>query len=164
MRLEVTRIDLAEVKFTEELLGCMTKPIAYKYRALPVSLAPNGDLSVAMPDPINWDDVDCLRHLLRREVRPYFADQQQIDTFLDKHYRHRRFHVPDPVPAEWLIKKVTLAEVENELSALNDHLIAIKEVFQPCDEVWWYGDPFGGAGFAFVRNGVPYDSIITIMV
>jgi len=172
---EVARIDLAEVKFTEELLGCMTKPIAYKYCALPVNLAPNGDLSVAMPDPINWDEVWCLSHILNREVRPYVADQQQIDALLDKHYRHRRpIHVPQPVPAEWLIKKVTLAEAENEISpdvdrpfwknTLSDHLTAIKEVFQPGDEVWRFGDPFGGAGFAFVRKGVPYDCITILMV
>jgi hypothetical protein len=153
----------------------MTRYIAYNYRVLPVNLAPNGDLSVAMCDPINWDDVFCVSHLLNREVRPCVADQQQIDAFLDKHYRHRRpIHVPEPVPAEWLIKKVTLAEAENELSpnvdrpfwknTLSDHLTAVKEVFQPGDEVWRFGDPFGGAGFAFVRKGVPYDCIQTLWV
>jgi hypothetical protein len=164
-RSEVTRIDLAEVKFTEELLSCMTRHIAYEYRVLPVDMAPNGDLSVAMCDPINWDDVFSVSHLLNREVRPYVADQQQIDILLDKHYRHRRpLHVPQPVPAEWLTERITLAEVENELSAENDRLIATKEVFQPDDEVWRYSDPFGGAGFAFVREGVPYDGITTLMV
>jgi len=164
-RSEVTRIDLAEVKFTEELLGCMTRNIAYNYRVLPVNLAPNGDLSVAMCEPINWDDVFCVSQLLRREVCPFIADQQQIDAFLDKHYRHRRpIHFPQPIPAEWLVKKVTLAEVENELSPLNDRLTAIKEVFQPGDEVWRFGDPFGGAGFAFVRQGVAYDCIQTLWV
>jgi hypothetical protein len=175
MRPEVPRIDLDEVKFTEELLGCMNRYIAYEFRTLPVNVAPNGDLCVAMRDPINWDDVSVVRHLLNREVRPYVADQQQIDTFLDKHYRHRRpIHVPEPIPAEWLIKKVTLAEAENQLSphqdrpfwtnTLNDHFLAIKEILQPGDEVWWFGDPFGRAGFAFVRKGIPYDCITTLMV
>jgi hypothetical protein len=175
MRPEVTRIDLAQVKFTEELLGCMTRYIAYNYRVLPVNLAPNGNLSVAMGDPINWDDVFCVSHMLNRELRPYVADQQQIDTFLDDHYRHRRpIHVPEAIPAEWLVQKVTVEEAENELSLnvdcplwknpLNDHLTAIKEVLQPGDEVWRFGDPFGGAGFAFVHKGVPYDCITTLWV
>jgi hypothetical protein len=81
----ISRVDLSQVKFTKELLDCITSPIAYKYRVLPVASSPAG-ISVAMREPIDSDVVDSLTHLLRAEVFPCIADATQIETLLPALY------------------------------------------------------------------------------
>jgi hypothetical protein len=86
-------------------------------------------------------------------------------------YRNPKFHRPDPIPARWLLGKSTMSEVETALNPtrLQGRLAAIKEDLQPGDEVWTFCSPpetwkalMGCQGFAFVRNGVPYDHIVTL--
>jgi hypothetical protein len=82
----ISRVDLSQVKFTKELLDCITSPIAYRYRVLPVASTPAG-LSIAMREPIDSGDVFSLTVLLRCDVFPCIADATQIETLLPALYK-----------------------------------------------------------------------------
>ena len=84
-----------------------------------------------------------------------------------KHYRHPKFHDPQPVPAMSLQKQVSLAQLE-EASFCPDtrenELAAIRENLKQEDEIWTFYWATAGTiseGFAFVRDGIPYDHLST---
>lgn len=87
-----------------------------------------------------------------------------------KHYRHPKFHEPQPIPAAFLQDKISFAELEKaSLSAetQENELVAIKENLGEDDEIWtflWTGKWGWEKGFAFVRDGVPYDRITTALL
>jgi type IV pilus assembly protein PilB len=79
------RIDLATVHFTPELLSRVPRHLALKYRVLPV-FASGERLSVVVAGPPDFDVVDSITHLLQREVEFRPADEQQLDTFIQRLY------------------------------------------------------------------------------
>jgi type IV pilus assembly protein PilB len=82
---QAKEIDLATVDFTPDLLRCIPKLLALKYRVLPISEL--GDcLCIALADPSDLDTIDTLHHVLKREVELRIADEQQIDMFLHRLY------------------------------------------------------------------------------
>jgi len=78
-------IDLATVNFTPQLIGCVPRHIACKYRALPVFEVPDA-LGIAIARPIELDTIDSLSHLLRRELEFRLADGEQLGVFLGRLY------------------------------------------------------------------------------
>jgi hypothetical protein len=84
-----------------------------------------------------------------------------------KHYCHPKFRDPARVPAASLQRKISLAELEKESlprEVRDNDLVAIKERLRPGDEIWTFvskSPHHSSVGFAFVRSGVPYDSITT---
>jgi hypothetical protein len=87
MSFEVEYVDLSKVEFTGELLKCIPKHLAYKYRVLPVSVAPDF-LWIAMVDPSDLDAIDSLSHILKRPILCRAIDEQQFDTFYRRLYSH----------------------------------------------------------------------------
>ncbi len=58
---------------------------AYRYKAVPIAL--NDDvLVVAISDPLNFDTLDNLRFLLKREIETVCATPEQIKQALVKYY------------------------------------------------------------------------------
>ena len=92
---------------------------------------------------------------------------------LPKTYRHPKFHVPSPIPREWLTVQIDVDTVDNELegSMLNDSDWApIRDSLRETDTCWRFSSPdstwqemMGRSGYAFVRDGEPYDAIVTAM-
>lgn len=88
-----------------------------------------------------------------------------------KNYCHPRFYEPSPVPGSWLQEKINRTEFEKAWlrpGILANHLVAIRENLRPDDEIWTFCSPattweasMGVSGFAFVREGVPYDNVVT---
>ena len=78
-------IDLSTVNFTPQLIGCVPRHVACKYRALPV-FETSGSLGIAIARPVELDAVDSLSHLLRRELEFRIAEEQQLSTFLGRLY------------------------------------------------------------------------------
>jgi type IV pilus assembly protein PilB len=78
-------IDLSTVHFTSQLIGCVPRDVACKYRALPVFETP-GSLGIAIARPVELDTVDSLSHLLKRELEFRLADGQQLGVFLERLY------------------------------------------------------------------------------
>jgi general secretion pathway protein E/type IV pilus assembly protein PilB len=79
------RVDLATVSFTPELLRCLPRHVACKYRALPVSQAADS-LRLAIAAPPDLDAVDSLTHILKRPLEFCAADEQQLGLFLERLY------------------------------------------------------------------------------
>jgi type IV pilus assembly protein PilB len=87
MSFQAEYIDLSKVGFTQELLECVPRHLAHKYRMLPVSVSPES-LCIAMVDPTDLDAIDAVTHLLKRPVLCRSIDEQQFDTFYRRLYSH----------------------------------------------------------------------------
>lgn len=80
------RIDLAQVRFTPELLWCVPAHVARHYRVLPVFEESSTSLGVALADPSDLDTVDGVHSALRRDLVLRIAERQQLDEFIQRLY------------------------------------------------------------------------------
>jgi hypothetical protein len=78
-------VDLAKVDFTPELLRCVPRNVARKYRALPVSHTADC-LRLAVAPPLDLDVVDSLTHLLKRPLEFCAAGERELEVFLERLY------------------------------------------------------------------------------
>jgi len=79
-------VDLSEVVPTPELLDSMPGEVAAKYQAVPVGLD-YGQIVVAVADPLNFDAMDSLPHLLNGASLQFVcATTSQIEQFLTEFY------------------------------------------------------------------------------
>ena len=79
-------VDLAEVVPTPELLDAVPGEIAARYKAVPVGLD-YGQLILAVADPLNFDAMDSLPHLLNGASLGFVcATNTQIDQYLTEFY------------------------------------------------------------------------------
>jgi hypothetical protein len=78
-------IELGAVKFTPELVGCIPKQIALRYRVLPV-FKTDCSLGVALADPADLDTIDSLGHLLKCEIEIRVAEPRQLEEYIQRCY------------------------------------------------------------------------------
>ena len=78
-------VDLSQILVRPEIIDLLPREKAYRYQAIPISLN-DGVLVVAMSDPLNFDTVDNLRFLLKREIEMVCATPEQIKQALVKYY------------------------------------------------------------------------------
>ena len=78
-------VDLGQVSFTPELLGCVTAEVARHFRFLPVFNSPE-NLKVALSDPSDLDAVDSLQQWLNRDLELCVAEASQLSEFIDRLY------------------------------------------------------------------------------
>ncbi|HEY4415106.1 MAG TPA: hypothetical protein VGO57_05390 [Verrucomicrobiae bacterium] len=79
------RVNLAEVKFTPELLSCVPAEFARKHQVMPVQES-SGRLAIAMADPSDLNAIDSLCHILNREIEVRVAEASQLDIFIRRFY------------------------------------------------------------------------------
>ncbi len=78
-------VDLSQMVVRPEVVDLIPRDKAYRYKAVPVAL--NDDvLLVAISDPLNFDTLDNLRFLLKREIETVCATPEQINQALIKYY------------------------------------------------------------------------------
>lgn len=78
-------VDLGQVTVKPEVVEIIPKEQARRYHAVPVAL--NDDtLLVAVDDPLNFDTLDSLRHVLRRDIELVCATPDGIRQALIKYY------------------------------------------------------------------------------
>lgn len=78
-------VDLAQINVRPEIVELIPRDKAYRYGVVPVNL--NDDvLVVAISDPLNFDTLDNLRFLLKREIEMVCSTPEQIRTALVKYY------------------------------------------------------------------------------
>jgi hypothetical protein len=78
-------IDLTNLNFTPELLSCIPKDTARRYRVLPLFHRP-GHLMVALANSEDLDTLDTLTHLLQTALEIRVAERQQLDDFIHRLY------------------------------------------------------------------------------
>ncbi len=78
-------VDLSQVSVSPEIIATMPVEFARRYRVVPVANTEAG-LVVAISDPLNFETLDSLRFLLKREVELVCATEDQIKAALIKYY------------------------------------------------------------------------------
>jgi hypothetical protein len=83
-----------------------------------------------------------------------------------------KFHRPELIPSAWLTQQVASTEVEAKLPPdgyLCDLWRWLVSQMEPQDQIWSFSSPpetwrrlMGASGFALVRNGKAYDSVVML--
>jgi hypothetical protein len=76
-------VDLANVKFTRDLLGCIPSNLIRKYRALPIACS-SSRIVIAMSDPSDLTALDGLHSASGKEIELCVADKSQLDAFIER--------------------------------------------------------------------------------
>ena len=76
-------VDLDDVPIDAELVRRIPQNVARGHRAVPFA-AQNGEILVAMANPIDVVAVDDIRHLLQAPIKAVMADSAQIDTTIER--------------------------------------------------------------------------------
>ena len=78
-------VDLGGILVKPEIIDLIPRDKAYRYKAIPVTM--NDEvLVVAISDPLDFDTLDNLRFLLKREIETVCSTPDQIKQALVKYY------------------------------------------------------------------------------
>ena len=78
-------VDLSQILVKPEIIDLLTRDKALRYKAVPIGM--NDDvLTVAIDDPLNFDTLDNLRFLLKREIEMVCTTPDQLKQALVKYY------------------------------------------------------------------------------
>lgn len=78
-------VEPGQMKPTETALGSMSRSLAIRYHAFPLSRE-GSTLNVAIADPLDMDGVDSLSHVLQLSIEPCVALREEIDAAIEKYY------------------------------------------------------------------------------
>ena len=78
-------VNLSEMKLDDDLISSVPRNVAKKYRVVPVYRHGN-HLSVALSDPSDLNTIDSLHHILKADIDPKVAMEEEIDAALTKYY------------------------------------------------------------------------------
>jgi type IV pilus assembly protein PilB len=84
-QLGLNTISLKDFKIEPELRDSIPVEIARRYKVVPV-IRNEDSLTVAVSDPLDFDTVDALRHLLKCHVECVIAPRDEIKVALDTYY------------------------------------------------------------------------------
>ena len=79
------KIAMKDVEVPAEIRDMVDTATARKYRVVPVYMSDNV-LTVAMSDPLNFDSLDGLRHMLDCEVEGVVTTKAELKVALDHYY------------------------------------------------------------------------------
>jgi len=78
-------INLEDVDFTQDVLDKIPHSIAQLYRILPIAFEEPA-VTVAQQDPLDIQQIDDLRFLLKYEVKPVLVEREDVANAIDKYY------------------------------------------------------------------------------
>ena len=78
-------VTLADMRLPDEVVSAIPRHVAKRYRVVPV-YRHDGAIGVALSDPSDLDTIDALHHLLRLEIEPKVASDEDLDAALNKYY------------------------------------------------------------------------------
>jgi type IV pilus assembly protein PilB len=84
-QLEIPVFDPGQHKVSAEALAAVPGDLARKYNLLPVQIE-NGQIQVAMADPLNLDALDDLRVTTGRSVQPMIGPESVVNDARERHY------------------------------------------------------------------------------
>lgn len=99
-------VNLAGLRIEDEVIAAVPRPIAKKYRVIPVFLHDN-TLTVAIADPSDLATIDSLNHILKKDISLQVASEPDIEAALGKYYGGR-----DAGLVGQMIQEITKGEVE----------------------------------------------------
>ncbi|MEY2410281.1 MAG: type pilus assembly protein PilB [Verrucomicrobiota bacterium] len=78
-------VNLSELRLEDEVISSVPRHIAKRYRVVPVFRHGN-HLTIALSDPSDLGTIDSLHHLLKAEIEPRVATEEDIEAALNKYY------------------------------------------------------------------------------
>jgi hypothetical protein len=78
-------VNLSEVQFTPELVGCIPAKMARDLRIIPIYQR-TGRIGIVFADPSNLNAINTLTQYLNQEVEVLVADGYQLETLLGRLY------------------------------------------------------------------------------
>jgi general secretion pathway protein E/type IV pilus assembly protein PilB len=78
-------VNLAEVRLEDEVISSVPRHVAKRYRVVPIFKHGN-HLAVALSDPSELGTIDALHHLLKMDIDPRVATEEEIEAALNKYY------------------------------------------------------------------------------
>ncbi len=69
----------------EDAVALLKKSQARRYHALPLEKLPQS-IRIAVPDPMDFESLDALRHILRQDVDPVVVPPERIEEAIHKYY------------------------------------------------------------------------------
>lgn len=78
-------VSLAGINIHQEVLDKIPPSIARLYRIIPIDFE-NSTLTVAQQDPLDIQQIDDLRFLLKHDIKPALAEREEIANAIDKCY------------------------------------------------------------------------------
>jgi len=78
-------VVLADMRLPDEVVAAIPRHVAKRYRVVPV-YRHDGAIGVALSDPSDLDTIDTLHHLLKLDVEPKVAADDDLDAALNKYY------------------------------------------------------------------------------
>ena len=99
-------VNLSAIRIEDDVIAAVPRPIAKKYRVIPVYLHDN-TLTVAIADPSDLATIDSLNHILKKDISLQVASESDIEGALGKYYGGR-----DTGLVGQMIQEITKGEVE----------------------------------------------------
>jgi type IV pilus assembly protein PilB len=78
-------INLEDVDFIQEVLDKIPHSVAQLYRILPIAFEEPA-ITVAQQDPLDIQQIDDLRFLLKYEVKPVLVEREDVTNAIDRYY------------------------------------------------------------------------------
>ncbi len=103
-------IDLENVDFNQDVLDKIPHSIAQLYRIIPIAFK-ESTITVAQQDPLDIQQIDDLRFLLKYNVKPVLVEREDVANAIDRYY-----------PGEHESVEEILDKFQQDLSAKNDSM------------------------------------------
>ena len=78
-------VDLSSIDIQRNVLKTVPHSEARRYKAIPVDMHDN-TVVIAVADPMNLNVLDNLRHVLKANVEPVVADEEEITRAIERYY------------------------------------------------------------------------------
>ena len=103
-------VDIENVDLNQDVLDKIPHSIAQLYRIVPIDFK-DSTITVAQQDPLDIQQMDDLRFLLKYNVKPVLVDREDVATAIDKYYPGGHESVEE-----------ILDKFQHDLSATNDSM------------------------------------------
>jgi general secretion pathway protein E/type IV pilus assembly protein PilB len=98
-------VNLSEIRLEDEVISSVPRHIAKRYRVVPIFKHGN-HLTIALSDPSALGTIDSLHHVLKMDIDPRVATEEEIEAALNKYYGAAEDSVSK------MIQDITEGEVE----------------------------------------------------
>jgi len=78
-------VVLADMRLPDDVVAAIPRHVAKRYRVVPV-YRHDGVIGIALSDPSDLDTIDSLHHLLKLDIEPKVAADDDLDAALNKYY------------------------------------------------------------------------------
>jgi len=103
-------IDLENVDLNQDVLDKIPHSVAQLYRIIPIAFE-ESTITVAQQDPLDIQQMDDLRFLLKYDVKPVLVERENVANAIDKYYPGGHESVDE-----------ILDKFQHDLSATNDSM------------------------------------------